>query len=198
MNQADLGRKEVVRELQEYLRTVARFDGNLPLIIPDGIFGPETTEAVQAFQIREALPATGAVDEITWDVIVLRYREVVRNHAPAIRLAIPLGGNGELKTGDNGDMVYFLQIALRRLRVSFRNLPLVSITGVYDEATIRAVGKMQEKSSLPVTGMTDRRTWNVIARAYNIAVKPTRDVPGVRYGESPNAGNPAGQQEQQR
>ena len=39
-----------IRELQTYLRTVATRHIEIPLIAVDGIFGPETTQAVIAFQ----------------------------------------------------------------------------------------------------------------------------------------------------
>jgi murein DD-endopeptidase MepM/ murein hydrolase activator NlpD len=35
----------------------------------DGVFGPNTKKAVQAFQTKHDLPATGVVDEITWEAL---------------------------------------------------------------------------------------------------------------------------------
>ena len=58
--------QENVMELQNYLRTISRFRNNIPLIIPDGIFGPETTDTVKAFQAAYNLPQTGVVDFATW------------------------------------------------------------------------------------------------------------------------------------
>ena len=68
--------QENVMELQQYLRTIARFRHNIPLIIPDGVFGPETTDTVKAFQAAYNLPQTGIVDEATWDAIYREYLQV--------------------------------------------------------------------------------------------------------------------------
>lgn len=48
-----------IRELQTYLRTVATRHIEIPLIAVDGIFGPETTQAVIAFQESFGLEPTG-------------------------------------------------------------------------------------------------------------------------------------------
>ncbi len=57
-----------IRELQEYLRQI---EPNTEIaIIPDGVFGPETTDAVMRFQRLVAIEETGIVDYITWMQIV--------------------------------------------------------------------------------------------------------------------------------
>jgi murein DD-endopeptidase MepM/ murein hydrolase activator NlpD len=38
-------------------------------VTADGVFGPKTKAAVQAFQTKHGLPATGVVDALTWDAI---------------------------------------------------------------------------------------------------------------------------------
>ena len=47
MNQ-ETNRKNEVLELQNMLRLISQADGSLPLVNPDGIFGPETEAAVIA------------------------------------------------------------------------------------------------------------------------------------------------------
>ena len=41
-------------------------------------------------------------------------------------------------------------------------------SGVYDEATSEAVGDLQYRNLLPVTGNMDKSTWNALARAYGL------------------------------
>ena len=59
-------RGQNVFEVQHILREYYKSHGDIPLINPDGIFGPETTEAVKALQHIFGMEATGIVDYPTW------------------------------------------------------------------------------------------------------------------------------------
>ena len=59
-----------VYELQTYLRYISRFVKSIPLVNPDGIYGPKTKEAVIEFQKAFGLPVTGEADFETWTRIV--------------------------------------------------------------------------------------------------------------------------------
>ena len=54
-----------VYELQSKLRRIAQINGDMSIIIADGIFGPDTEEAVREFQAIYGLPPTGTVDYAT-------------------------------------------------------------------------------------------------------------------------------------
>ena len=56
-----------ILSLQNMLRVVAMGNPNLVALIPDGIFGPETTAAVSAFQRHYRLPVTGVMNNATWE-----------------------------------------------------------------------------------------------------------------------------------
>ena len=43
----------------------------------DGVFGPQTRAAVEAYQRMLGLPVTGAVDRATWNALVSTYRSVL-------------------------------------------------------------------------------------------------------------------------
>lgn len=62
-----------IRTLQTMLRAIARLNTNIPLVIPDGIYGSDTVNAVTAFQQQFGLPATGVVNLGTWNEIVRIY-----------------------------------------------------------------------------------------------------------------------------
>lgn len=62
-----------IREIQEYLRYLSFYDTGIPEIGVDGIFGPETTEAVRQFQRWFEIEQTGRVDRATWDLLYARY-----------------------------------------------------------------------------------------------------------------------------
>lgn len=58
-----------VRQLQYMLAILSDFIPSIPPVTIDGIYGPETRQAVLAAQRRFLLPETGTVDPRTWDEI---------------------------------------------------------------------------------------------------------------------------------
>ncbi|MBO5734270.1 MAG: peptidoglycan-binding protein [Clostridia bacterium] len=62
-----------VYSIQYMLRMINR-EKDLPGI-PDGIFGPQTTERVRVFQTEQGLQPTGIVDIVTFDAIKIAYDE---------------------------------------------------------------------------------------------------------------------------
>ena len=67
LQQGDSGDK--VRHLQYMLSVLSAFISAIPPISADGIFGPETRDAVIAAQRWFGLPQTGTVDAATWEEI---------------------------------------------------------------------------------------------------------------------------------
>ena len=59
-----------IRSLQTMLQVIARNDESYADLIPDGIYGPETMQAVAVFQRKHLLPVTGITDLATWEAIV--------------------------------------------------------------------------------------------------------------------------------
>ncbi|CDD57553.1 peptidoglycan-binding protein [[Bacteroides] pectinophilus] len=55
-----------VRQIQEQLNLIGEFYSSIPVLIPDGIYGERTADAVRAFQKIFRLPQTGIVDYPTW------------------------------------------------------------------------------------------------------------------------------------
>ena len=62
-------RSDKVRHLQYMLSVLSEFIPQIPELTQDGIFGPNTRNAVIAAQLWLGLPQTGVVDEVTWDEI---------------------------------------------------------------------------------------------------------------------------------
>ena len=79
-------RTEHIREIQEYLRTLALVDNNYVEIAVDGIYSTETVEAVRSFQLMNGLPVTGTVDHITWDRLAQDYRDALTLLSEAVPL----------------------------------------------------------------------------------------------------------------
>ena len=59
-------RGEKVRQMQEQLLRISQSYPAIPRIVPDGVYGQQTSEAVRIFQQVFNLPATGIVDYATW------------------------------------------------------------------------------------------------------------------------------------
>ncbi len=62
--------------MQQYLLFISSVMPDIPPVIPDGIFGPDTTKAVIAFQTLYGMEPNGIIDENTWDGIVGVYRQL--------------------------------------------------------------------------------------------------------------------------
>lgn len=73
---------EKVRQLQQQLNRIARNYPAIPTVIPDGIYGEATAEAVRTFQKIFNLPQTGVVDYPTWFEISDIYVGVTRIAEP--------------------------------------------------------------------------------------------------------------------
>ena len=66
-----------VRALQEYLNYIAKTYTAIPRVTPDGVFGPATSEAVNAFISFFNLPATqGRVNALVWNSIISIYDDL--------------------------------------------------------------------------------------------------------------------------
>ena len=70
-------RKEKIKQLQKYLREIAKVDNRIPLLSIDGFFFDETENAVKIFQEIYGLSSTGEVDEQTWNKIYQEYFSLV-------------------------------------------------------------------------------------------------------------------------
>ena len=64
-------------------------------------------------------------------------------------------------------MVSMLQAMLLDIAKSYKNLPMLSVTGVYDQQTIATVKAMQNKARLNPTGATNKMTWNLIVTTFS-------------------------------
>ncbi|MCM1524929.1 MAG: peptidoglycan-binding protein [Ruminococcus sp.] len=160
-----------VREVQEYLREsgFTRDDG-MP-VIPDGIYGQHTKEAVANFQRSSGLPVTGEVDRVTWDRLYGYYEDLMINVRiqegikPLPDLNITLG------IGDMGFSIMILQAMLNTVAGIYTNICTVPSEGVYDDSTAKAVKEIQAAAGIEPTGKTDIRTWNIIVRFFNAEVE---------------------------
>lgn len=158
-----------VRSLQTMLRTIAQVEPNQPSLIPDGIYGPETTTAVSAFQRRYGLPVTGVTDNATWDAIVNRYGKARIETEPAQPVQITLDPLQVIRRGESSPYMFLIQSMLILLADLYKDFPQARHTGTLDEDTRRAIEALQIYSELSPTGEIDKTTWKHLALQYALA-----------------------------
>lgn len=157
-----------VRSLQTMLRVVARDDSRLPSLIPDGIYGQQTMQAVSAFQRRYGLPPTGITNEETWNRLVEIY-EVARIRVfQAQPVEVILEPSQVFRMGDSSPWLYLVQSMLVVLSKGDPELHPKSHTGVLDPGTAQAIRRFQSLSQLDSTGELDRVTWKYLSRQFTL------------------------------
>jgi peptidoglycan hydrolase-like protein with peptidoglycan-binding domain len=119
----------------------------LPLI-PDGRFGPRTTQAVASFQTTRGIMPSGLLDAPTWNALM-----------PLAPLATLL----PLDPVPQGPPIARAQSALNRVGGG----PALPVTGMLDAATAAALSAFQSARFLPPTGGLDPATWLALADADN-------------------------------
>lgn len=157
-----------VRSLQTMLRVIAEDDGKSPTVVPDGIYGPNTTAAVSAFQRNHGIPVTGVTDEQTWDAVVGEYEPALIRIGPAQPLQIILQPNEVIRRGDENLNLYIVQAVLAVLSQIYGS-PSPGMTGVLDIPTSDALLVFQQMHALPQTGELDKETWRALALQYPLA-----------------------------
>ncbi len=158
-----------ISELQRYLRELHHDSGGIiPLVNPDGIYGPETAAAVMAFQERAGLPPTGETDNATWNAIYREYTNAIRRRSPPHSISpFPNEEGYEISEGEYSDIVAIVQFMLRLLANAYDDIDGLPPDGVYNEATIKDIMTFQKRHGLPITGRVDKDTWDELADAYN-------------------------------
>ena len=167
-----------VRSLQTMLRTISKSGGKIPPVIPDGIFGTDTDNALKTFQYLNGLPATGKTDQATWDQLNASYSHAAIQSGPAAELRIILQPNQALKPGEHNDHLHLIQAMLHVISMRYHNVPHVSMSGVLDSETQQAVRWLRKVSALPDSPNFDRLTWLYLTHLYRAAAQDgTRQSP---------------------
>ncbi len=158
-----------VRSLQTMLRVLAESDDTLPSVVPDGIYGQNTSTAVSSFQRRAGLPITGVADQATWDILVPAYEAALIAVDEAEPLRIVLNSNQIIRQGERNPNIWLVQAALAVLGLAYGGIPAPGMTGVLDLPTAESLAAFQRFSSLPETGELDKQTWKHLALHYPMA-----------------------------
>lgn len=160
--------EQPVRSLQTMLRVISEDDNRLPTVVPDGIYGPTTMQAVSAFQRQNGLPVTGVADQITWEQIVAVYEPAMIRVGKAEPIEIIMDPGKVFRLGDSSPYIYLLQSMLIQLSNDHPIINRPDHSGVIDASTSDALASFQRLSALPVTGELDKITWKHLVRQFTL------------------------------
>ncbi|MDR0992395.1 MAG: peptidoglycan-binding protein [Ruminococcus sp.] len=161
-------RKNDIQEIQNYLRLISFQNADIPTILPTGIYDSQTREAVTRFQEAAGLPATGEIDKATWDEIVAEYKQV-EAYLSAVGSISPFPSRQlQLKQGDRSTTIFMLQSLIATLAMHYINIPRITVDGYFGPDTEVAVKVLQKVVGLPETGIVDDKTWDCMAKVYNV------------------------------
>ena len=161
--------EQPVRSLQTMLRVIAEDDPRLPTLVPDGIYGPTTMQAVSAFQRQYSLPVTGITDQATWERIVSVYEPAWVRVGPAEPIEIILEPGQVFRLGESNAYIYLLQSILIQLSNDNPSISPPEHSGTLDELTSQALAAFQLLAGLPPTGELDKITWKYLTKQFTLS-----------------------------
>ncbi len=173
----------MVSVLQYYLNTISLYYIEVPEVFPDGIYGPQTEEAIRAVQGLFALEQTGILDRQTLFAIYDVYLGLTESIDEAdVTVAAPYGGQ-LLTVGSSGGDVRRLQYYISVISSVYEDITVPEITGEYDADTEASVSQLQEIFGITVTGITGPITWDATTGEYE------RISDGDRYNSGQYGGD---------
>ena len=165
-----------VRSLQTMLRVLSEHDDRYLPLIPDGIYGPTTVNAVSNFQRIHGIPVTGVADQRTWEQIAAEYEDALIHVIEAEPLQIILNPNEVLRKGQQSPYLYVAQALLTVLSESYGSIGRPTQTGILDDLTADALASFQLLAGLPMTGELDKITWRHLALHFPLAANRGRRI----------------------
>ena len=166
-----------IRDLQTMLRVLTKFDREEGPIVPDGIYGQKTAQAVAEFQKKHNMPVTGVTDLTTWEAILDAYIPVRTHMEPACTLEPILNPRQVICKGEKHAHLYLVRGILTVISKRFRAVPSPGFTGTLDEATETSLCSFQKLCGLTVTGTVDKITWKHLALQYPLAASMDQEAP---------------------
>lgn len=157
-----------IRSLQTMLRVIAEDGDYIPTVVPDGIYGPATMNAISSFQRYHGLPVSGVADQITWDKIAEIFDLSIINIGKTEPIEVLFEPGQIFRRGDTSPYLYLAQSMLIYLADDHLAIPLAVHTGILDAPTAAALQAFQLLAGLPETGELDRNTWNNLSKQFTL------------------------------
>jgi len=157
-----------IRSLQTMLRVIAEDGGYIPTVVPDGIYGTSTMQAIAAFQRYHSLPVSGIADQTTWEKVAEIYDIAIVNVGKTEPIEILFEPGQVFRRGDASPYLYLAQSMLIYLADDHLAIPLAIHTGILDAETAAALQAFQILAGLPETGELDRNTWKNLSLQFTL------------------------------
>lgn len=155
-----------IESLQLMLRTLSMLDEELPTLVPDGIYGSATANAVSAFQKKHDLPITGIADRDTHQAIVDAYDRAVPYLSIAEGPVVLFPAKLVISPGQSHPHVYLIQAMMTALHQIYPEIQPLSPTGRVDSPTESGLRMIQSLNHSDVSGALDKSTYNDVSRLY--------------------------------
>lgn len=180
-----------VQLLQYFLAIVGEYYDQLPrwqVNQIDGVFGPRTREAVEAYQHMMGLTVDGIVGRTTWNTLVSTYQSVLAVQPDQGFLGEVAGlPDIFLVEGMRGEAVREAQELINIIARGYPEVPSVAVDGIFGPATRNAVSVIQSIFGLPATGAIGPLTWEemaLLARDVLVSSQTSEgQYPGYPIGE---------------
>lgn len=157
---------KVVKEVQESLRIISRYDSSVPSVIPDGIFGEETRQSLIAFQQGRGLSPTGRVDFGVWERLTQEKEKAERFFSPPAEAAPAKREDFPLKKGRESHLNRNLNLMLLRLSERYDNFLPVDLSDSFSQETETQVKAFQRVTGREETGQVDKQLWDLLSVLY--------------------------------
>ena len=159
-----------VSSLQYMLNQLSQTYRFLPQLVPDGVYGERTLEAVMRFQREAGLPVTGTVDQATWDAIRSSWLEQQSRESYARAARVFPSEGIQVHEGNTKEYMIVPQTMFNVLSRHFEGIVPCQADGIHGPASAENVRWLQKAAGLPVTGCMDKATWAALSHLYEIFV----------------------------
>ena len=157
-----------VRSLQTMLRTISLYNNSVPLLVPDGIFGSLSANAVRVFLLNNGMNPTGVADKETWDSIYSQYQKANIEQSQASPIVISMDPNEVLSNYTGSPYLYLAQAMLTFLSKLHTNVAKPGFTGTNDAATAESIASFQRLHGLDPTGTINKATWAALTNQFSL------------------------------
>ena len=164
-----------VSSLQYMLNQLSQTYRFLPQLVPDGVYGERTLEAVMRFQREAGLPVTGTVDQATWDAIRSSWLEQQSRESYARAARVFPSEGIQVHEGNTKEYMIVPQTMFNVLSRHFEGIVPCQADGIHGPASAENVRWLQKAAGLPVTGCMDKATWDALSHLYEIFVVQDTD-----------------------
>ena len=158
-----------VRTLQISLNRIRRSLPAIPYLAEDGVFGPQTQQAVRTFQRALNLTPDGVVGPVTWYAVVRIYvavLELSELYSKGQTIFVSRTLEGTLREGAYGDEVQQFQFMLAILSSFIPQIPALAVDADFGPKTRQSVEAFQSYAGLRVTGIVTPDVWDALYAEY--------------------------------